>query len=61
MRKAGLNEHVRAGQRLWCSKLVAHHFDKAQMRALEAEIKLLVGRNFSIAVCIRSGKSHFWP
>ena len=56
MRKAGLNEHVRAGRRLWSSKLVVHHFDKAQMRALVANIEQIVEHGLSIAVCIRPNK-----
>ena len=51
-RKEEFDKHVRAGKRLWCSKLVVHHFDKAQMAALMAEMEQLVEHGFSLAVRI---------
>ena len=45
------NEHVRAGKRLWHSKLFVHHLNQEGMRSLEAEIEELVEQGFSIAVC----------
>ena len=56
MRTDKLNEHVSAGQRLWCSKLIVHHFDKEQMCALVAEIEQLVEHGSDIAVCIHLNK-----
>ena len=44
------NEHVRAGKRLWYSKLIVHDIDQEGMRSLETAIEELVEQGFSIAV-----------
>ena len=46
------NRHVKAGQRLWYSKLALHQLDKEQMRSLTAEVGQLVEHGFSIAVLV---------
>ena len=49
MQSDSRNEHVRAGKRLWSSKLVVHHLNTEQMLTLEAEIEALIEHGFSIA------------
>ena len=44
------NADVRAGIRIWNSKLAAYHLSKEQMRALEVSIASLLPKNFSVAV-----------
>ena len=46
------NRHVKAGQRLWYSKLAVHQLGKEQMRSLTAEVEQLVEHGFSIAVLV---------
>ena len=63
MLKAELNEHVRAGMKVWNSKQMVWKLSNEQMRALEAAIRQLVHAltracSACAGVCVRKRRAH---
>ena len=58
LRCAQTSEDLRAGLRLWNSKLLVHYLSKAQMGTLEASIESLLQKNLSLAVSTKTPTEH---